>query len=231
MHKMSSDRSDFFVGLQDVAPVLPAFVPFGIVFGIAAGNAGFRPVEAVAMSALVFAGTVQFAVVELLQQEAIPTVVVLTALIVGLRYAMYSASIAPYFKRLSNRWKWLLSFFLLEVTYALSISKITADEEVSGRWYYLGVGAPLWFTWIATTAIGSVFAVEVPPELGLDFAVPLIFMALLFSTIEDRWTATAGAVAAVASVFAFELPFGVGLIVAALVGVAGGRFTELVIDQ
>ena len=228
---MGSPRSDFLAGFRAVAPALPAFVPFGIVFGIAAGNAGFSPGGAVAVSALVFAGTVQFAMVELLQQDALPVVVVLTALVVGLRYSMYSASIAPYFRRLSNRWKWLVSFFLLEVTYALTIAELDGDEAVSARWYYVGVGLPLWVAWIVTTAVGAVFAVEVPPELGLDFAVPLIFMALLFSTIDDRWTVSAAVMAAVASVVSFGLPFGLGLIVAAIVGVAGGRLAEAVVER
>lgn len=228
---MGSARSDFLAGFRDVAPALPAFGSFGIVFGIAAVEAGFPPVDAVAMSTMVFAGTVQFAVVELWAQDALPVVIVLTALVVGLRYSMYSASIAPYFERLSTRWRWLLSFFLLEVTYALTVARLNADEAVSGRWYYLGVGVPLWSAWILTTAVGSVYAVDVPPELGLGFAVPLIFMALLFSTIEDRWTAAAGAVAAVGSVGFFDLPFGLGLIVAALVGVAGGRIAEAVVGR
>lgn len=228
---MGSERAEFFAGFRDVAPALPAFVPFGVVFGIAAGRAGFSPGGAVATSAVIFAGTVQFAMIELLEQDALPAVVVLTALVVGVRYSMYSASIAPYFQRLSIRWKWVLSFFLLEVTYGLTIARLTDDEATSGRWYYLGVGLPLWVAWIVTTAVGAVFAVQVPPELGLDFAVPLIFMALLFSTIEDRWTAAAGGVAAIGSVYTFALPYGLGLIVAAIVGVGGGRLAEVLAER
>lgn len=226
---MPTDRAAFVAGLTDVAPALPAFVPFGIVFGIAAGQAGFAPLEAAAMSTMIFAGTVQFAMIELVQQDALPTVIVLTGLLVGLRYAMYSASLAPYFADLSRRWKWLLAFFLLEMTYALPLARMRREGRAGGRWYYLGVALPLWTLWILTTSVGITVGVRVPAVYDLGFAVPLIFMALLFKTIEDRWTAAAGAVAGVASVAAVGFPFGSGLIAAALVGVIGARLGERVI--
>lgn len=226
---MGFDRSAFLVGLREVAPALPAFVPFGIVFGIAAAEAGFRTLDAAVMSAMVFAGTVQFAVVELLGQDALPAIVVATGILVALRYALYSASLAPHFEDLPRRWKWSLAFLLLEVTYGMTISKLGEDTDVGGPWYYLGVGLPLWLLWIATTTVGAGVGIGLPASLDLGFAVPLIFIALLFSTIEDRWTAAAGAIAAVASVGTVAFPFGTGLIVAALVGVGGARLAERVI--
>lgn len=187
---MSRPRSAFYSGIRDVLPALPANVPFGVIAGVATVAVGVDSAQAVAFTGLLFAGAAQVAAVELLDQHAPVALVVLTALVVNLRYVMYSASVATRFKDLSTRWKLVVAFFLLDVTYALAVARFDPSDPPgpeTGRRYYLGTALPLWGTWVGASLVGIVFGAQVPESLQLDFAIPLLFMGLLFPALKrDR---------------------------------------------
>lgn len=213
---------DFRSGAADVLPVLPANVPFGLIVGVATVDAGLAPVEAMAMSALMFAGVAQLAAVDLLGQAAPAAVVVLTAVVVNLRYLMYSASIAPHFRALPARWRWLLAYFLVDVNYALAVDRYRDDPALSRRWYFLGTSAPLWTMWVGSIAVGVFLGARVPASWGLGFVVPLVFLALLARALETRAAVAAAAVAGAVATAGVGLPFDGGIVVGALAGVVVG---------
>ncbi len=93
--------------------------------------------------------------------------------------------------------------------------------------YYFGAGLALWFTWQTATVIGVLVGTEVPPEWSLDFAIPLVFLALVFPAVKDRPTAAAAISAAIAAAVLNELPLNLGLPTAAVVGIAVGLVVEL----
>jgi predicted branched-subunit amino acid permease len=113
-------------------PLLVGVVPFGLVAGVAAVDAGLSPAAAFGMSVVVFAGASQLAVIELLRSDTPLVVVVLTGVVVNLRMLMYSASIAPYFQRYRTRWKALLAYFLTDQAYAVAIARYTRDDDTDG---------------------------------------------------------------------------------------------------
>lgn len=209
-----------------MAPVLVGIAPFGLVAGAAAVRVGLSEVQAVGLSVLVFAGASQLAAIELLGQGAPVTVVVVTALVINLRMTMYSASIAPYFRALTTRWRAGLAYLLTDQAYALSVTRYMADEPVDRRWYYLGAAAPLWVVWQLCTVAGVVVGAQVPDSLPLEFAVPLTFLALLVPSITDSPSAAAAAVAATVAVVGADLPLNLGLLAGAVVGVLAGLAVE-----
>lgn len=227
---MSSPRADFLSGVRVVAPILLGVVPFGMVAGVAAVGVGIPAVQALAMSVVIFAGASQLAAIELVGQSAPVVVVVLTVLVVNLRMVMYSASIAPYFESESPRWKAALSYLLTDQAYAVSLMEFESDEETSRRWYYLGVGVPLWVTWQAATIAGIVLGAQLPSGWHLEFAVPLVFLAVLVPAVTDRATGAAAVVGGTAAVLAHGLPYNLGLITAAVVGIAAGLVAEELLD-
>lgn len=230
---MSRSRSAFLSGVRDVLPALPANVPFGVIAGVATVAVGVDPAQAVAFAGLLFAGAAQVAAVELIGDSAPVAVVVATALVVNLRYVMYSASVATYFRDLSTRWKVVVAFFLLDVTYALSVSKFDAPDAPdveTGRWYYLGTALPLWATWVGASLVGIVFGASVPESWHLDFAIPLLFTGLLVPALEDAPSYVAGAVAGALAVAGAGLPFNVGILAAGAGGIVAGLLAEEVVD-
>lgn len=223
---MSGPREDFAGGVRAVSPALPANVAFGVIVGVGTVAVGGTVAETIGLSAAFFAGAAQLAALEVLGRDGPLAIAIVTALLVNLRYTMYSAGIAPYFRRHSARWKAVVSYFLLDMTFALSVARFRDTDDVTRRWYYLGTALPLWLSWLAGVAVGAFLGADVPGGLHLEFAFPLLFMAMLFPTIEGRFTATAGVVAAVVAVAGAGLPFNLGLIAAALAGIAAGVVTE-----
>jgi len=222
------DTSAFRRGARDAVPLLLGIVPFGLVAGIAAVNAGFGLATAVGLSVVVFAGASQIAALELLGQDAPLTVVVATAVVINLRYLMYSASIAPYFREFTARWKAALAYVLTDQAYAISVASYRSDRPVDRKWYYLGAAVTLWAVWQVTTVAGALLGTGVPDAWGLEFAIPLVFLAILVPAIEDRASAVAAVVGGALAVLGAGLPLNLGLLVGSAVGITAGVVTESV---
>lgn len=220
------DTAAFRRGVRDVAPLLLGIVPFGLVAGIAAVNAGLGLPAAVGLSVVVFAGASQLAALELLGRNAPLSVVIATAVVINLRLLMYSASIAPYFREVTARWKAVLAYVLTDQAYALSVASYRSDQPVDRKWYYLGVAVTLWVVWQATTVVGALLGTGVPDAWGLEFAIPLVFLAILVPAIEDRSTGIAALVGGTIAVAGAGLPLNLGLLVASGVGITAGVVTE-----
>jgi len=201
-------------------------VPFGMVTGVAAVGAGVPAVETLAMSVVIFAGASQLAAAELIGRNAPALVVVFTVLVINVRLVMYSASIAPHFRDQPERWKALLAYLLTDPTYAVSLLEFESDEETSRRWYYLGVAASLWVTWQIATVAGIALGASVPDGWRLEFAVPLVFLAVLVPAVTDRATGGAALVGGAVAVAANGLPYNLGLILASVVGIGAGLLIE-----
>ena len=226
-HRMDGQKRlspDFRAGIRAAGPILVGIVPFALVAGITATNAGMTILEAVGMSVVVFAGASQLAAIDLIGSNAPFAVVVATAVVINLRMLMYSASIAPFFQSLSTRVRTLLAYLLTDQAYALSIAEYTRNADRNRLWYYVGIAISLWLVWQVGTLIGAVVGAGVPASLGLDFALPLVFLALLVPAMKDRGTTTAGLVAGGVAlvVTAVGVPLGLDLPVAAVSGLVAG---------
>ncbi|HEV8352675.1 MAG TPA: AzlC family ABC transporter permease [bacterium] len=124
---MTSRKSEFLAGVKAEIPILLGVVPFGLIFGVVALEAGLPPWPAFAMSSVVFAGSAQFIGVQLFGLAAPPLVILLTTLVVNLRHLLYGASVAPYLKPLRPAWKWVLAYLMTDEAYAVAITNYTAQ--------------------------------------------------------------------------------------------------------
>ncbi|SFK75634.1 4-azaleucine resistance probable transporter AzlC [Halogranum rubrum] len=222
---MTRVASDFSTGVRDSLPLLLGIVPFALVAGVAAAEAGLSTAQALGMSVFVFAGASQLAALDLLGSNAPLAVVVLTAAIINLRMMMYSASIAPRFRSVTGRVRAVLAYFLTDQAFALTVARYDTDES-GQRWYYVGASLALWTVWQVGTVVGVVVGAGVPQAWGLEFAVPLVFLALLVPTLKDHESLAAAVAAGVVAVAGAGLPFNLGLILAAIVGVGIGMLAE-----
>ncbi|HWQ12764.1 MAG TPA: AzlC family ABC transporter permease [Roseiflexaceae bacterium] len=218
-----SAREEFLAGARAQLPIILGAAPFGMIYGALAMSAGLSPAAAQAMSAIVFAGSSQFIGAGLFAAGAPWPVIVLTTLVVNLRHALYSASVAPFVAHLPARWKVALAYLLTDEAYAVAIQRLRAPGETRERhWYILGTGLALWVSWQLATAVGVFLGAQVPAGWGLDFALPLTFIALLVPTLGNRPTALAALVAAAAALLGAGLPYKLGLLAAACTGIAAG---------
>jgi 4-azaleucine resistance transporter AzlC len=216
--------------MRATLPLLAGDLPFGLIYGVQGAAAGLPPAIILVMSSIIFAGSAQLIAVS--QFGAVPPVphpvMVLTAFVVNLRHLLYSASMGPYVRHLPRRWKWLLAYLLTDETYAATIGRYqTADPVTHKHWFYLGVGLTLWTSWQLVTLLGVLVGTQLPPAWGLDFSIALTFIGLILPVLRDRAVIAAAAAAGLAAVLTNDLPLRLGMIVAALVGIAAGLFVEM----
>lgn len=227
-HPIASRRSEFIAGVKAAVPVIIGVMSFGTISGVATVEIGIPADLALYMHLFVFAGSVQLPALQLISSGATTLVIFLTAFVIASRMAMYSASLAPHFKRLSPGWKWLLAYLITDPAYAISIMRYRENpQQKYQHWYYFGTALTLWWAWQLSSAAGIFLGTRVPDNWSLDFAIPLIFIALVVPAITNRATLAAAVVAGVVAVGAFQLPFNSSLIVAALVGIVAGLGVEL----
>jgi 4-azaleucine resistance transporter AzlC len=224
---MSTRLQSLRQGIQAEFPLLVGVFPFGMIYGAAALRAGLTPALSQAMSSVVFAGSAQFVTAQLVHEAAPALVIILTIGIVNLRHMLYSASVAPFVQDLSMRWKVLLSYLLTDEAYAAVIVHYeTVGITPTGHWFFLGAGASLWLTWQVSTALGIFLGATIPESWPLEFALPLTFIAMLVPMLKDRAIVAAALAAGLVAVLGAALPYKLGLVLAALIGIGVGVLME-----
>jgi len=224
---MNQKIKSLWAGVRAESPLLIGVFPFGLIYGALALGAGLSPAAAQMMSSVVFAGSSQFVAVQLIHDSAPGFVIVLTIAVVNLRHILYSASVAPYIEHLPTRWKTLLAYLLTDEAYAATIIHYEeAEFTPTSHWFFLGAGLALWTTWQVGSALGIFLGAALPASWPLDFAVPITFIAMVMPVLKDKPVVAAALSAGMVALLANGLPFKLGLILAALVGIFTGTYLE-----
>lgn len=214
---MDGRGAAFWLGVRALLPMHLGVMPFGVIYGIVALQSGIPPMAAMLMSSIVFAGSAQFLIAQLVGVGAPALLMVGAAGLVNLRHALYSASVAPVLEHLPMRWKLLLSYFLTDEAYAAAIPHLLAEPRSPfAHWILLGAGFALWAGWQVATIVGVVLGAELPNDWSLDFALPLTFIAIVVPLLTDRKRIAIALVAGGLAVLLAGLPYKLGLFVAAL---------------
>jgi 4-azaleucine resistance transporter AzlC len=224
---MTQQTNNFWAGVRAEFPLLVGVFPFGLIYGALAINAGLSRTAAQLMSSIVFAGSSQFITAQLIHESAPGLVIVLTIAVVNLRHMLYSASLAPYLASLPTRWKILLSYLLTDEAYAPTVIHYEKEDvNPFSHWFLLGAGLALWSIWQISTALGILLGSAIPESWSLDFALPLTFIAMVMPVLKNRPAILAALSAGIVALLTSPLPYKLGLILAALVGIGVGTFLE-----
>ena len=225
---MHSRRSEFVAGIKAELPILLGVTPFGMIYGVLAMGAGLPVGPAMAMSSIVFAGSAQFVGAQLIRSGTPGMVIVFTTFIVNLRHMLYSASIAPHLAHLSPQVEVVVGLPAHRRSLRRHHHPLQSDRRrfANKHWYLLGAGLALWSTWQVSTAVGIFLGAQVPSSWSLDFTLALTFIALVVPVLRDRPSMAAALSAGVIAVLAADLPYKLGLMVAAIGGIAIGLWVE-----
>lgn len=179
--------NEFWLGVQESLPLILGVLPFGITCGIMAITAGLTSWEAVLMSLLVFAGASQFIGITMLGAGITSWIMIgLTTFLINLRHLLMGASLAPYMLRLPIYQQVLLAFGMVDESYVMTINRINQNGYSSS--YQLGSSLAFYIVWILSTVLGAVLGgyINDPLKWGIDFAMPVTFLALLIPRLVDR---------------------------------------------
>ncbi|OWU69617.1 branched-chain amino acid transporter AzlC [Roseovarius sp. 22II1-1F6A] len=221
----TTTKSAFWEGFRAGAPFLLVVTPFGIVFGVAALDAGLNLAHAMGFSVVVIAGAAQLTALSTMVDQSPFVIVIGAALLVNLRMLMYSASLAPHLGGMPTWQKAVTAFFLTDQVFAISVQRFETlgDESVWRRFMFImgitTIMAPFWYL---GTLIGAMVGQSIPPEFGLDFAVPVCFMSLIGPALRTGPHGMAALTAAISALLLRDLPWNLGLAVASLVGMVVG---------
>jgi 4-azaleucine resistance transporter AzlC len=214
-------NSPFASGFRHMIPVTTGVIPFGAVMGTVAHEAGLSFFQTVSMNAIVYAGAAQLAAVDLMTKHAASIVVVLTGLIINLRFLLYSAAMSPVLRQQGFWTKFFCAHTLTDQSYAV----MSANEEglrshADKTMYYIGTAVCMLLAWHLSVIAGFIFGNFAPASLALDYAVPLSFAALVMPTLKNRKYAAVAAFSFVVSIALNGLPYRLGLMATALLSIA-----------
>ncbi len=208
--------------------MLVGAAPFGLIFGTLAGPAGLSPAATLAMSLFVYGGASQFIAITLLAAGSGAWVIVATTFIVNLRHALYSATLWRHVMHWPRAWRAGCAFFLTDETFAIVYHKLDEGTPVNLPRYYLGSALAMYGNWLAWTSAGVLLGRAVPgmSEWGLEFAMVATFVGIVVPLLKGRPQVAAALVAGTVAVAADALPYKLGLMLAALSGIAAGLVME-----
>ncbi|WP_226627113.1 AzlC family ABC transporter permease [Alloyangia pacifica] len=226
---MATEKSDYWQGFQAGLPFLLVIAPFGTLFGVLATEAGLNLFETLTFSVVVIAGAAQFVSLQMLQDHVPALIVLASALAVNLRMAMYSAAITPHMGGLPL-WKRALSaYFLVDQTYASAALHFEQHpEKTLGQKFafFMGTMTPICPPWYLFTLIGAWLGEAVPADFGLDFALPIAFLAMIAPALRTGSHVVAALVATLGTLLLAWMPYNLGVLCAAALGMMAGAETE-----
>jgi len=225
----ATEKSSYWRGLRAALPFVAVVVPFGMLFGVVGVEAGLNMVEIMAMTTVVIAGASQFTALQLMTENAPIWVVLASALAVNLRMAMYSASLAPHLGAAPVWQRALIAYMNVDQTYALGVQEYEdrpAEPLAAKVAFFFGTATPIIPLWIIATYVGAVVGTAIPPEFGLDFAVPITFIAILGPALRTPAHVAAALASIVTAILLAGLPWNLWLLIAGGIGMAVGAEVE-----
>ena len=190
--------------LLEIWPVCLGYVPLGLAMGVLGEKAGLNPLQVMFMSLFVFAGSGQFIAVSMIAAGASISSIIITTFMINLRHLLMSSSLAVYFRGISRKKIFLLSYGIVDETFAVNMDKLKNEDWTIENAIIVNFTA--FFTWAISTYLGCYFGKFIPENgFGLDYALTAMFISLIIFQLNGSiYFITAiisGSVAVVASIY------------------------------
>jgi len=214
-------------GIIDIFPLTFSCIPWGILVGSLAVSIGLSPFESQSMSLFIFAGAGQLVSIGLLKAGAGLSTIFLTAFFITARHFLYSIAMRdaiqhfPLYKRL------LLGFILTDEMFALNNTQVKKEFNF---WYAIGSGFSFYIGWNLSTLMGVLAGSVIPnlEDLGLDFTVVAVFIALVVPLIKNIATIATIGISLLCSVWFSLWQIPASLLLSAIIAMSIGYFCETV---
>lgn len=228
MDKTSSDISrisQIWRGALAIAPLSLAVIPWGLLAGSYAIDIGLTPIEAQALSAILFAGAAQLVATGMFDANVGLWTMLLTTFFITSRHFLYSMSMREKISPLSLKWRLSLGFLLTDELFAVCGHQ---TQQAFNRWYALGAGLSFYLVWNMASFIGIIAGKQIPnlDQWGLEFAVAATFIAIVIPTIKSWPVLTSVIVALISSVLLSYWKIEGSLIIASLLAMVAGYLVE-----
>tara|TARA_B100000287_G_scaffold390062_1_gene400621 strand:+ start:517 stop:1203 length:687 start_codon:yes stop_codon:yes gene_type:complete len=215
---MLSKSEIFKRGSLDIAPHMMSVIPFGIICGALGVEMGFNPYLVYAMSIIIFGGASQIVFLQLLSGGASTFIAITSVGVINSRHLLYGAVLSEYLEKLSLLKKLIISYFIVDQGFAESNKFFKKNkDQINNHYHLLGTGITMWVCWQISTILGIILGSFIPDELGLKFAVPLTFIAILVGELRKVDHVIVILVSGISSLLFFEAPLKSYIIISPIV--------------
>ncbi len=229
---MSDNFKVFLKGVIDVSPLMIPVVPFGLIFGILAIDIGFTPLATMGMSLIIFGGASQIVLLQLFSGGASSLIIISSVGAVNSRHLLYGAVISEHISDLKLIWKIIISYFLIDQAFARSNEYFKENQNKNKYFHLIGGGVTCWVIWQSTTFLGIILGAAIPEKLGLSFAIPLTFLALLVNDFRKIINIIVIILSGLVATFGYNyIPYKAYVIVAALTGLLAAMIITKIIKK
>jgi len=228
--KNTANRIPVLVTRQAILDILPlsmAVIPWGILTGALAVQAGFSPLQAQLMSLFVFAGAAQLSCISLIVAGASFLSISASTFVISARHLLYSITFRQHVIELPFQWRVLIAFLLTDEMFAVSEAHTRKTGSFSAI-YALISGITFYVIWNLSTLFGIVAGnfIENMESLGLDFAIVATFIAMTFAELRKYPVLVAIVLSGTIAVLLKPIITDSYIIVAALVGMFGAYIVD-----
>ncbi|WP_394240923.1 AzlC family ABC transporter permease [Vibrio astriarenae] len=225
MNKEVNKARSLLKGTIAMMPLSLAVVPWGFLAGSFALDSGLTPLEGQAMSAILFAGAAQLVAMGMIKAGTSVMTMVVTIFFITSRHFLYGLSMRSHISHLPMRWRVCLGFLLTDELFALCGHHKPNHFD---PWYALGAGFSFYLIWNFATFVGIVVGAQIPDlqHYGLEFAIAATFIAIVVPNIKSWPILLASISALISSVVLAYLGVESGLVIASMIGMSVGYFSE-----
>lgn len=229
-HTVDSKPRLFWQGTVAMLPLSVAVLPWGLLAGSFAIEAGLNPFESQALSAILFAGSAQLVATGMIKAGAGLMTMLITTFFITSRHFLYSVSMRGKISPLPTRWRVILGFLLTDELFALCGQQ---SEKQFNRWYALGAGFSFYLIWNLATLVGIVAGSYIPSlnSIGLEFAVAATFIAIVIPNVKSIPILISVITALILSVTLTTFNVNGSLMYASVGAMLAGYFSELALTK
>ena len=215
--------SEFKNGCLQEIPLQLGVFPFGIAYGILGIEVGLTNIQTYLLSIIIFAGVSQIVFAQLVSTFTPSFMIVGTIGIVNLRHILYGVSLSSYLKKLSLKWRIILSYLITDEAFAISYKRFSEEKKTKYMHFHLlGSGITLWTSWQISTLIGIFIGPLIPNSLNLEYVIPLSFIAIVVVSINTKIKLIVFIMSALFSILLRDLPWNLWIITSGLISIIIG---------
>ena len=215
--------SEFKNGCFQEIPLQLGVFPFGIAYGILGIEVGLTNIQTYLLSIIIFAGVSQIVFAQLFSTFTPSFMIVGTIGIVNLRHILYGVSLSSYLKKLSLKWRIILSYLITDEAFAISYKRFSEEKKTKYMHFHLlGSGITLWISWQISTLIGIFIGPSISNSLNLEYVIPLSFIAIVVVSINTKIKLIVFIMSALFSILLRDLPWNLWIITSALISIIIG---------
>ncbi|WP_374684982.1 AzlC family ABC transporter permease [Scandinavium tedordense] len=214
----SSPRSSFMRGAIEMLPLCVSVIPWGILAGSMAIQAGLSFWQSIGMSAIIFAGAAQLVTLGLTMTGASVLTIIVSVFFITSQHFIYGLTLREFVSCLKAKSRLPIGFLLTDELFALSETKDKRTELTPG--YMIGAGLTFYFSWNIFSFMGIVMASSVPDldKYHLDYSIVATFITIVVPMVKKISTLGGVAISLVLSMLLSYYQFEGAIVVAGLCG-------------